>query len=152
MGLLDARRTGRYRRGRRIASYAVNCPIITPITVAAVHGSNDHTVPIGGGPDPRAGNALQQHPLEATLTLFRNLDKCPDQPTTNGPPGAQRSWTCLATNNVSVAIIDQAGHQWPGATPPAEGTQPPTLAIDQPSTALNATDWLWTHLRDARSR
>jgi polyhydroxybutyrate depolymerase len=138
--------------GAVAGSLVIGCPILAPITLAVVHGSNDHIVPIGGGADPRAGTALQHHPLEATLTLFRTLDRCPDQPsTTTGPPVSQRSWSCVAGNSVSVAIIDQAGHQWPGATPPAEGAQPPTLAVDQPSTALNATDWLWTHLRDARS-
>lgn len=136
----------------------IGCPILPPITVAAVHGAADGVVPVGGGPGPRGSVAfggLANPPLEQTLATFRGIDKCPDQPTTTtGPPVAQRSWSCTAGRTVSVAIVDGAGHQWPGAASPGGNGGAQTLGsgADQPSQALNATDWLWQHLRTARSR
>lgn len=133
----------------------IGCPILPPITVAAVHGAADTVVPIGGGLGPRGFGGLPQNPpLEQTLGVFRGIGKCPDQPaTTTGPPVAQRSWSCAAGRTVSVAIVDGAGHQWPGASAPGGGgAQPAGPASDQPSPAFNATDWLWQHLRTSRSR
>jgi polyhydroxybutyrate depolymerase len=131
-------------------SLLINCDIRPPVSVAAVHGTHDTYFPPAGGPGPHSPKGLPPgQPLEATLALFRNVDKCPDQPgSTTGPPAVQRSWSCVAGRSVSVAIIDGAGHQWPGASQPATGA----LAADLPSTALNATEWLWSHLRDSRSR
>lgn len=143
-------------------SLLIDCDIRPPVTVAAVHGGADTYFPPAGGLGPRSPKGLPPgRPLEQTLALFRTVAKCPEQPgTTTGPPAAQRSWSCVASRTVSVAVIDGAGHQWPGAGPSATGVQPSRNAADQPSrntadqpsTALNATAWLWSHLRDSRSR
>jgi polyhydroxybutyrate depolymerase len=135
----------------------IDCDIRPPVSVAAVHGTADTYFPLAGGPGPHSPKGLPPgRPLEATLALFRTVDKCPDQPgTTTGPPVTQRSWSCVAGRTVSVAVIDGAGHQWPGAsqpTPSAGGVHGAGLAAEQPSTALHATDWLWSRLRDSRSR
>jgi polyhydroxybutyrate depolymerase len=131
-------------------SLLIDCDIRPPVSVAAVHGTADTYFPMAGGVGAHAPKGLPaSRPLEGTIALFRNVDKCPEQPATStGPPVAQRSWSCVVGRTVSVAVIDGAGHQWPGASQPAAGA----LAADQPSTALNATDWLWSHLRDSRSR
>ncbi|HTK66508.1 MAG TPA: PHB depolymerase family esterase [Pseudonocardia sp.] len=132
----------------------IDCDIRPPVSVAAIHGTADTYFPLAGGIGPHSPKGLPpSRPLEATLALFRNVDKCPDQPgTTTGPPVAQRSWSCVAGRTVSAAVIDGAGHQWPGAAQAAAGAPGVRAAVDQPSTALNATDWLWSHLRDSRSR
>ncbi|HEY9417041.1 MAG TPA: PHB depolymerase family esterase [Pseudonocardia sp.] len=131
-------------------SLLIDCDIRPPLSVAAVHGSLDSYFPLAGGPGPHSPKGLPPgRSLESTLAQFRTIDKCPDQPgTTTGPPAVQRSWSCVAGRSVSVAVIDGAGHQWPGANQPATAALP----ADKPSTALNATDWLWSHLRDSRSR
>jgi polyhydroxybutyrate depolymerase len=133
----------------------IDCPVLPPVTVAAIHGSADTYFPLTGGIGAHAPPGLPPaRPPEQTLTLFRGIDECPDQPTSStGPPAAQRSWSCLAGHSVSVAVVNGAGHQWPGATPPpGPGVLTLGPGTDPPSTALNATDWLWTHLRDSRSR
>lgn len=132
----------------------IDCKVLPAISVAAIHGVADSYFPLAGGPAPHAPPGLPPgRPLEQTLALFRGIDQCPDQPTTTtGPPAAQRSWSCLANHSVSVAVIDGAGHQWPGATPAAQTGDTLGAGADPPSTALNATDWLWAHLRDSRSR
>lgn len=136
----------------------IGCPILPPISVAAIHGAADNVVPVGGGAGPRgpaAFGGLANPPLEQTLATFRGIDKCPDQPTaTTGPPVVQRSWTCTAGRSVSVAIIDGAGHQWPGSSAAGAvgGAQTLGSGPDQPSQALNAADWIWQHLRTSRSR
>jgi polyhydroxybutyrate depolymerase len=138
-------------------SLLIDCDIRPPVSLAAVHGVADTYFPLAGGIGPRSPKGLlPSRPLEATLALFRNVDKCPDKPsTTTGPPAVQRSWSCVAGRTVSAAVIDGAGHQWPAATRPSaglEGAQGRSSVVDQPSTALNATNWLWSHLKDSRSR
>lgn len=132
----------------------IGCQILPPVTVAVVHGAADAVVPVGGGVGPRGFSGLQNPPLEQTLGIFRGIDKCPDQPTTTtGPPVEQRSWSCTAGRTVSVAIINGGGHQWPGAASPSgTGGQALGSGPDQPATSFNATDWLWEHLRNGRSR
>ena len=68
---------------------------------------------------------------------------------TTGPPVEQRYWTCPGGRSVSVALVDGAGHQWPGAPP--LGPVARAVGLDEPSPALNATDWLWAHLRTAHT-
>jgi polyhydroxybutyrate depolymerase len=135
-------------------SLLIDCNIRPPVSVAAVYGSADTYFPLAGGLGPRSPKGLPPgRPLESTLALFRAVANCPVQPgTTTAPPAAQRSWACVAGRTVSVAVIDGAGHQWPGSSAPATGVQELRSAADQPSTALDATDWLWSHLRESRSR
>jgi polyhydroxybutyrate depolymerase len=135
-------------------SLLIDCNIRPPVTLAAVHGTADAYFPLAGGAGRWAPKGLPpSRPLEATLALFHNVDKCPAQPAdTTPPPVAQRSWSCVAGRTVSAAVIEGAGHQWPGANHPATSAQQLRSAADHPSTALNATDWLWSHLRDSRSR
>lgn len=143
-------------------SLAVGCPIVAPVSLAAIRGTADHTVLLAGTsrahnpsttalPAPPPSRATQPSPsLEATLALFRALDGCPTEPeATTVLPVTQRSWTCVATRTVSAAVINDGGHQWPGAN---AATHPDAPADDPSWSALNATDWLWTHLRDSRSR
>jgi len=137
----------------------VGCPTVAPVSVAAVRGAADHTVLLASasrphsprGSSPAAGPAMDQQrspSLEATLALFRAIDGCPTIPeTTTIPPVTQRSWTCVATRGVSVALISDVGHVWPGAATAQLGE-----AEDQSPSPLNATDWLWQHLRYSRSR
>lgn len=140
------------------------CPNLDPITLAVVVGGSDPSTGVGNAVSPSSGEARGASPadgngphspsLDATLAQFRVLDGCPDQPATiTGPPVSRRSWSCAVGHAVSVAIIDGGGHQWPGAATPAPGgRRTPEPAVEPPSGALNATEWLWAHLRDARSR
>lgn len=132
----------------------IDCPVLPPITVAAIHGGADSYFPVTGGKSLHGPPGLPPgRPLEQTLALFRGIDRCPGGPTlTTGPPVAQRSWSCLADHSVSVAVIDGAGHQWPGAVPPDSTVHMLGAGAPVLSAAVNATDWLWAHLRASRSR
>lgn len=147
-------------------SLAVGCQIDAPVSVATVRGTADHTVLLASASQPRDASAAAVGPpggtaaveppeapqsgpsLEATLALFRTLDRCPAEPeTTTVLPVTQRSWQCVATRSVSAAVINDEGHQWPGAAEARAGAPE-----DPTSSTLNATDWLWAHLHDSRSR
>jgi polyhydroxybutyrate depolymerase len=146
-------------------SLAIDCPIVAPVSLAVVRGTADRPVllastsrsPSPGATSPTAAIPGQREhrstSLEATLTLFRTLDNCPADPeTTTVLPVTQRSWSCVATRTVSAAVINDAGHQWPGAEVGGHPDERTGVPGDQPSSALSATDWLWAHLRNSRSR
>jgi polyhydroxybutyrate depolymerase len=139
---------------------AVGCQIDSPVSVATVRGTADHTVMLASTSRPNSTRAVgapaagppRGQPgtpsLEATLALFRALDQCPAEPeTTTVLPVTQRSWNCVATRSVSAAVINDEGHLWPGAGAARAGEPE-----DPSSPTLNTTDWLWEHLRDSRSR
>jgi polyhydroxybutyrate depolymerase len=131
-------------------SLLADCAHPAPVTVAAVHGTADENVPVAGGIGPRGISGVDEPPLEGTLARFRSADGCPPAPvSTTGPPVEQRTWSCAGGATVSIALVDGAGHQWPGAPPLGPGAR--AAGLDEPSTALDATEWLWAHLRTAHT-
>jgi polyhydroxybutyrate depolymerase len=114
-----------------------------------------------GPAGPRSGDEDQ------ALALFRGVDMCPDQPASviGGPPATERSWNCVATHSVSAAVVQGVGHQWPGASSPTSSPTTPAPRTSAPDTTTSAPvsdpsssstfdtdEWLWSHLRNARSR
>jgi poly(3-hydroxybutyrate) depolymerase len=52
------------------------------------------------------------------------------------------TWTCASDRTVIVAVVNGLGHEWPGARP-ADALK---RLMRQP-VALDATTFLWSHLR-----
>jgi polyhydroxybutyrate depolymerase len=73
--------------GAVAGSPLTDCPHPAPITLAAVHGTHDRIVPIGGGPGPDSLAGVVSPPLEQTLLRFRTADGCPAGPTTHADAG-----------------------------------------------------------------
>lgn len=167
------------------ADLLIECRDHAPVTVAAVYGGTDRLVPpvdiaaaarVAAPWAAPAGSALgsprQAGPPAGTedqaLALFRAIDSCPHQPAAaiGGPPATERSWNCAATHSVSAAVVEGAGHQWPGASAPMSSSLVPdsdaavsgeattsTRGGDRSAFSVFETDqWLWDHLRNARSR
>lgn len=187
------------------AKLLIKCPVVAPVTVAAVYGRSDRAVPPvdltaaaaaqppvptpapsspvwerdqpSNAPAPAPGAAPTRTPApggvpgrseDQTLVLFRGVDGCPDQPAAviAGPPAMERSWNCVATHSVSATVVQGVGHQWPGASRSASGGTeadpdpasphggaPPSPGVDlAPATTFDTDEWLWSHLRNARSR
>ncbi|MHA6792820.1 alpha/beta hydrolase family esterase [Pseudonocardia bannensis] len=113
----------------------VDCPEPAPLTVAAVQGTADDRVPIGGR--PQRGFP----PLDATLAPFLAAAGCAGDPTVIVEAQATVStWGCAAGRTVTRDVIDGAPHEWPGAGRDDTGTS------DDP---LDATGFLWARLRSA---
>lgn len=187
------------------ANLLIGCPVVAPVSVAAVYGGTDKvvapadvTAPVSAAAAPSAdppstdgdqatdpsapapGTSPQAHMLSAPgarapgapaagdpLTVFRGIDMCPAQPSSaiGGPPAVERSWNCASTHSVSAAVVQGVGHQWPGAPATAGRSALPgaaqgtagsdsssTSGADPSSSSFDTDEWLWDHLRDARSR
>jgi polyhydroxybutyrate depolymerase len=120
----------------------VPCDRARPTSVLHIHGSADRNIPFGGS----VGIGFQRGARLAVpeaLARWRELDRCA-QPvtTTEGAVATQRS-DCADGRVVELITIAGAGHQWPGGE---RGTVQSILGmpLDAPSTALDATETLWT--------
>jgi polyhydroxybutyrate depolymerase len=187
------------------APLLIQCPVLAPVSVAAVYGGDDRALAPEDGTGPtNAGTSAGTGPSVSTppgrgdlgsnahtssrggppasgvlaapgqqlappagegqpIALFRRVDMCPAQPAsvTGGPPATERSWNCVATHSVSTAVVTGVGHQWPGASPGAipsastvapDSTPPGATSGSSSSTGFDTDEWLWSHLRNARSR
>jgi polyhydroxybutyrate depolymerase len=120
----------------------VPCDRARPTSVLHIHGSADRNIPFGGGVGIGFERGARLAVPEA-LARWRELDRCA-QPvtTTEGAVATQRS-DCAGGRVVELITIAGAGHQWPGGE---RGTVQSILGmpLDAPSTALDATETLWT--------
>lgn len=90
----------------------------------------------------------REPPLADSIRRFRVADGCPEAPDVATGPRWSNSPGTVRT--VTVAVVDGAGHQWPGARPPGPAGR--AIGLDVPSTALDATTYLWERLRSATNR
>ncbi|HXV92309.1 MAG TPA: PHB depolymerase family esterase [Pseudonocardia sp.] len=91
----------------------VDCPAPGPLTVVAVHGTADRSVPVEGGVGPQSMTGYDYPPLERSLEPFRR--DCTARPLP-GPPGTEVSgWTCEDGSRVVSALVDGRGHTWAGS-------------------------------------
>jgi polyhydroxybutyrate depolymerase len=116
-----------------------DCATPAPLTVVAVHGTDDERVPFTGGRGP-SGAVFPS--FDASLAPFRAAAACPAQvdvaaARVDVAPAHVDARTCAAGRTVVADVIDGLPHTWPGAGPSA-GTD------DGP---LDATGFLWAHLR-----
>jgi polyhydroxybutyrate depolymerase len=119
------------------------CAPAPAITVAAVHGTGDRSVPINGGVGPRSVSHYNYPALAVSLAPFFSADGCPAAPRrTDRPQVAISTWTCADDRTVTLAVVAGMGHEWPGARP-ADTLK---RLVHQP-VALDATTFLWSHLR-----
>lgn len=126
------------------------CPSPHPITVIAIHGTADQHVPIDGGVGPAGKTGVSYDSLSQSLAPFIAADGCADfAEVTKAPPLITSVWSCAAGESVTTRVVDGAGHQWPGSIKPSTAGRK-LLGIDPPSTAFNATDFLWQHLRSVQ--
>jgi polyhydroxybutyrate depolymerase len=128
-------------------SLLTDCPNPHPITVVAIHGTADQNVPIDGGLGAKSRTGVDYLSLAQTLAPFIAADGCSTSPATQTtPPVEQSVWAGANGASVTTEVIQGAGHQWPGGVLPSAFGQK-VLGLDPPSDAINATDFLWQHLR-----
>lgn len=135
---------GRHRLaaiGPVATSFTYACEKARPLPVMAVHGLADKTVPFEGGAGRRGRNLVWQ-PVQSSLDVFRNADRC-GAPTL-AQDGVVTTSTARCDNGLEVVLITvaDAGHQWPGSHR-EEGLGARLLQLDEPSQAFAATPRLW---------
>ncbi|MDT4990881.1 MAG: polyhydroxybutyrate depolymerase [Actinoplanes sp.] len=127
-----------------------SCARPAPISILAIHGTADATIPYNGGPGKRsnqgAGTRLPAKidgpAVPALMQTWRKIDDCgPAKATTAGTVTTSTA-TCPQGRSVELITVAGAGHQWPG------GREAPLaqklLGLAPPSTALKATPTIWT--------
>ncbi len=121
----------------------VSCDNPAPTSVLHIHGLADTHVPLDGSPGNGLGKVPEHTPIDEVLAGWRKVDGC-DQPTqTKAGPVNTSTATCPDGRAVTFITIDGAGHQWPGAAPHSK-VLAKLLHMDPPSTAINATDVVWS--------
>jgi polyhydroxybutyrate depolymerase len=80
-----------------------------------------------------------------SLAPFVAADQCAPAPRrTDQPPVQLTSWTCAGDRSVTLAVVTGLGHEWPGSKVAGPGRWPTRQPAPPP---LNATTFLWSHLR-----
>ena len=117
------------------------CPSPARISVIHIHGTADHNIPYDGGPGDGYAH-IDGPPVQSVVATWRQIDGCaqPDNSTIGVLTTSVAS--CPDGRSVELITVAGAGHQWPGS--PDRPLIQKALGLDTPSTALNATDVVWS--------
>jgi polyhydroxybutyrate depolymerase len=126
----------------RIAAGALNvdCPLTGPVSVMIVHGTADQNVVLEGGePRKHFGPMRTDRSVAYAASFWADRDKCV-RPPLHHQTGTLRTdvYTgCKDGTGVTVNIVENGGHAWPGG-------QRMNQALDEPSHEVSATNLIWT--------
>jgi polyhydroxybutyrate depolymerase len=120
----------------------VPCDHARPTSVLHIHGSADRNVPFAGGVGI-GFDRTERLAVPDALARWRELDRCAKPVTTTAGVVATQRSDCADGRVVELITVAGAGHQWPGGE---RGTVQSILGmpLDAPSTALDATETLWS--------
>ena len=125
------------------------CPAPAEVSIIAIHGTADKTIPSDGGPGKRnnagAGSRLPAKidgpAIPALIATWRKTDHCSTPKSSVAGVVTTSTASCPNGRAVELITVAGAGHQWPG------GKEAPIaqklLGLDPPSTALKATPTIW---------
>lgn len=116
------------------------CDPVAPVSVLAIHGTADGTIPIAGG---RADVAYA--PMSDVIDRWRALDACTGSGavSTDGS-STTTSWVCQGGSAVQTRIVTGGRHAWPGAVAPPYGT---SVAADDFDASRLIADFFAAHPR-----
>lgn len=130
----------------RLAAIAVvagtlvtDCADADPVSVLAIHGLDDSTVPFDGGPG-RGAVEVDGPPVPDILASWSAAARCEAPVERESPPIAESLAACADGRAVELVTIADAGHQWPGSE---RSRSQELLGADPPSPALDATARAW---------
>jgi polyhydroxybutyrate depolymerase len=87
----------------------VPCTVARPVSVLAIHGTADGTIPIAGGKVD-----IVYSPMADVIARWRSLDGCGNQSTTTlDGPSTTTTWACASGSTVSTRVVTGGWHQWP---------------------------------------
>ena len=87
----------------------VPCALADPVSVLAIHGTADGTIPIAGGKVD-----IVYSPMADVIARWRSLDGCAEPPSVNVEGAATATaWTCAGGSTVSTRILAGGCHCWP---------------------------------------
>jgi polyhydroxybutyrate depolymerase len=87
------------------------CRLAAPVSVLAIHGTFDSTIPINGGEAD-----VTYAPMADVIERWRTLDGCAAAPVVSvDGSSTTATWTCQGGATVTTRIVTGGGHAWPGA-------------------------------------
>lgn len=122
----------------------VPCADPRPVSLLAIHGTADTSVPYQGGPGEGVGD-VDGPSAPSVNQRWRDIDRC-DAPTEETSGVITRSSAnCPEGRTVELITIAGGGHHWPGSV--ASGRNPSNAA----SSSVDATEEIWAFF-NAHSR
>lgn len=100
-------------------SLAVPCEPERPVSLIAVHGTADPSVPFGGGGDQDWNNHVPFPPVQAVMDFWRSIDRLPplDRIVLDAASTVCRtSLGAVRSSQVEFCTIFDGGHTWPDGT------------------------------------
>ncbi|HEX7490818.1 MAG TPA: PHB depolymerase family esterase [Candidatus Limnocylindrales bacterium] len=90
----------------------VPCTLAHPVSVFAIHGTSDGTIPIKGGKVD-----ITFSPMADVIARWRSMDQCDEASTqaTDGP-STTTDWACSGGSTVSTRVVSGGWHTWPKVT------------------------------------
>jgi polyhydroxybutyrate depolymerase len=90
----------------------VPCNLDRPVSVLAIHGTADGTIPIDGGKTD-----IPFSPMAAVIARWRDLDGCAGDPVVSVEGASTTTaWSCAGGSIVSTRVVAGGGHTWPVAS------------------------------------
>jgi polyhydroxybutyrate depolymerase len=118
-----------------------DCPHATPLSVIHIHGTADKNIPYAGGTGDGVAH-IDGPAVPALNQTWRAIDSCATPATTTAHPVTTSTASCPGGRQVELITIAGAGHQWPGGV--AKPVIQKLIGTDPPSTALDATQTIWS--------
>jgi len=116
------------------------CKPAQPVSVLHIHGAQDENVPLAGGVGKKAVDQegkTGRPPVQESIDFWVKADGCSVTVHSKEPDVAMSNYGgCEAGSEVSLFVIQDGGHAWPGGQRIAD-------FLDTPSHALNATYEIW---------
>jgi polyhydroxybutyrate depolymerase len=116
------------------------CHPTRPVSLLAIHGTADVTIPIDGGHVD-----IDYAPMADVIAVWRGLDGCSaDSSTSTDGASTTTSWSCAGGTTVATRIVRGGWHTWPGGPPPPE---PPGNRPDNFDASRLIADFFEAHAR-----
>ncbi len=104
----------------------VPCRTTKPVSVLAIHGTSDGSIPISGGHVD-----IDYSPFWDVISRWRAWDSCAGTGAISvDGRSTTTSWTCTGGSTVAARVVDGGVHAWPGAVAPPYSTAAPADAFD----------------------
>lgn len=114
-----------------------SCKPGQPVSVFHIHGAKDENVPLGGGVGKKAREKEDRKPVQDTIDFWVKQDGCSVTVHSQQPDVLMTNYGgCNAGSEVSLFVIQDGAHAWPGG-------QRIAYFLDPPSQALDATYEIW---------
>jgi polyhydroxybutyrate depolymerase len=113
------------------------CDPSRSVPILHMHSKLDTKIPSDGG---IGIGGYQYPPIDSVLDVWSRLNECESLPQVEVDNAAYKltKWsTCDSNVTIQYYLTQDGGHSWPGGLKP----QP---RADEPSTAIDATDLMWT--------